>query len=218
MMDESLTPEELKALRDSIKWEDSQRDASRLANLVSSKCRRYGFPVDKDDALQEIALIWMICKRNFDPKFGATFRTYFSNAVMKAWPTVAKHHTDKATHNAMQIDSFFEGDGGTESLEIEDERAENPEREAIRSELIAQALERNPSLVPMLKLVESPPEELLKELVAARAQFDYAKSMGIAIDAPPVALTPKVISKIFGMNWRHRQALGKQLEKATRYV
>jgi hypothetical protein len=177
--------------------------------------------LEYDDLMQEIRMTWMACVRGFDPQRGIKFVTYFSNAVRHNWQAIyGKYHDELLDTATTTIDSNKDDGFANSIFDVIENMDAIPQDEAIiRRESIEKGLRKAPLLNRLLHLVQDEPEDLMQELEAAKAQQEYAHQLGVKVSRlPPRALTPRVLLRIFGANWRARERLIKEIEQVSSHV
>jgi hypothetical protein len=198
----------------SLRFQDYERLAHFLTRKLCGWAQARGANPDYGDLFQEVALVWSVCRDQFDPSRGVKFSAYFAQAALHHWGKLRRQ---------IQRDKRMVSFDHSPSQEMEqamwdalpDERACNPESQVLREETIEGLLEANPLLARLVELSVDPPDELTHELAAMRSQVAWAQELGVHdLDAPPVALTPRLLSKTFRFNWRHRQILQSETSKA----
>jgi DNA-directed RNA polymerase specialized sigma24 family protein len=198
----------------SLKFQDYERLTHFLARKLCGWAQARGGSPDYDDLYQEVSLIWWRCRDQFDPTRGVLFPAYFAQAALHHWARVRREV--ERGRRTISLDQAPNAQIEASLAELLcDEHAGNPEMDALRQEAIAETLEASPLLLRMVELSLDPPEDLAQELVALRAQVAWSHDMGLGeCETPAAALTPRLLSKTFRFNWRNRQLLLTEINKA----
>jgi hypothetical protein len=204
------------AIDQTLRFEDYERLIHKLARVLYGRaCARdkVGVQPSYEDIFQDLCVVWTMCRDAFDHTRGVKFATYFFNAAMNRWRYVAR---DISRQNAtVSISQFLTN----EEVDIEDLLIDpndiDPEANFARKEWARLALERNPLLARLIELSANPPQEFEAELVALKAQREWAKELGVTMEEQvPVNFTPTLLGQTFRFNWRQRLAM-KPFEEAA---
>lgn len=160
-----------------------------------------------DDIFQDLALVWVQCRDQFDPSVGAPFSSYYYRAALNHWPRCAKQVM--AENATVSIEEPVNPDDQVRLEELLTDPAElSPEERFARREWVDASLDDNPLLSRLLELSADPPPDLKRELMALAAQQVWMRERGLPVDQPaPVAFTPNLLIGTFNFNWRHRLLL-----------
>lgn len=194
-----------------LRFDDYKNLAHWITVRVRARAARAKLNLDYDDVFQEVALIWTRCRDLYRPETGVKFSTYFANSGLRSYRRVCQSilgHPEELNYEDFSHPGSE--DEGAHFLDYTaDPKAENPELQVMRMEEVKRMLgPANPLLLRLVRLCADAPPELMEQLKAAKAQYDFAKQMGVAPgESPPVALTPQVVGKIMRFNWRKRKEL-----------
>ena len=209
---------------ETIKFEDWHRLAKKLASYFKHWVGNWGHTISYEDAYSEVCLRWVLARRGFKPELGFAFSTYFTRSVHNAVrPFVMSLRSENDGVNISLNDSILSaGDSDNFSLDnvLEDITARSPELIASQHESRDQLAIHAPMLHRLLTLMQECPDELMSELQAVKAQREYAHDLGLECydSVAPTILTPKILARIFGLNWKQIKRLKNEFREAVNHV
>jgi DNA-directed RNA polymerase specialized sigma24 family protein len=197
-----------------VRFQDYQRLVHMLSHKLCGWASARGGRLDHDDVAQELAVIWVRCRDGFDPTRGVRFASYFARAAINHWSVLRRElDTQRST---ISLDQSPSDDAEMTLAEVLSEADQlSPEEKLLRDEQLEATLTANPLLARLVQLSANPPPELHAQLTAIQAQAQWARELGVeSLDAPPVALTPRLLGRTFRFNWRQRLLLQPQPPRA----
>lgn len=204
-------------------FQEDEAYAKRLANMLYR--RSTSNPKSSmtwDDIYSDVCLTWVACRDNFNPDAGASFKTYFANAVVHNYGNAAKRRFRSIETSSLSIDTSGheeDGDGGSlHEWEAIADHSADIESAVARRQKLRRLAGKYPLLVRCLELCADTPDDLQQELKAFQDYTQIASSMGFMVEAAPSALTVNMLHKVFGFNWRDRRVLHEEMERAAEYV
>lgn len=198
------------ALADGLRFSDYENLTHALTHKICGWARAAGGHLAYEDVFQDLALVWVRCRDQFDPSQGAKFGTYYYNAALHEWGRFKREirvqrRTVSASVSGEEDGQDGQDERGADITGIADDATASPEEQLIQRQRAAVALRRNPLMHRLISLSVEAPDDLQAELHALAAQRDWAARCGTPIsETPPTALTPVILSRIFGFNWRHK--------------
>ncbi len=196
--------------------EDHQALIAWVAGTIKRNAYREGIALDLDDAKQEAAMVFLLCTRHFNPDKGAKFSTYFIRAAMHEYRNIVTRLAGREPQRMISLHQPLPCEDGSDPLEListlEDPESENPETRFARDEEVARRL-RDRTLRKVAELCAHPDAEMAQELAALKAQEQWARERGINVAQAPTGLTPRMVGKALGFNWRNRQDLIEAMEE-----
>lgn len=202
-------------------FRDDEAYARRLTNYLFRKTRHSSPSITWGDIYSDVCLAWVQCRDNYDPDKGASFKTYFSHAVMRNYGIAARRRYRSTEAHTISFDHYRgdnnDGDAQDDWDALADQ-AEDIERAASQRQRLRRLSGKFPLLTRMLELCADTPDDLQQEISALREYTARAGALGVAMEAAPTAMTVNNLHKIFGFNWRHRRILHEEMERAAEYV
>lgn len=199
------------SLQKPLRFEDYERLTHKLTRkLYGWACARdrQGKPPAYEDIFQDLAVIWVQCRDGFDPSQGVQFSTYYTVAAIRHWARLELQV--KRENTTISLDEPVRSQEDSVLLEeiLVDPTELTPEEHLARREWASGSLGANPLLARLVEISTHPPPELKRELMALAAQRVWAQQQGLAVDqSAPSVLTPTLLGRTFGFNWRHRLAM-----------
>jgi hypothetical protein len=202
-----------------LNYKDYEGLVAWCASKILRRAAAQGLHLEIKDVTQEVAMVWVRCAARFDPSRGVKFSTYFARAAAHEYgDIVAGLCPDRGRVVASLNDPVRTHDGGEmERIECTpDDNAEDPERQLLQSDHLAQALAVRPLLRRVAEICAAPDVEMRRELAALKSQSEWARQLGVkAHHQLPTGLTPRMVGKAVGFNWRDRRLLIESLEGAA---
>ncbi|CCG43327.1 sigma factor [Magnetospirillum molischianum] len=196
-------------------------DYKRLISLCAFKAHRRlvaaGCSTTFDDVFQEMSLTFVRAARSFDPNKGVAFSTFL---VRACWNNVNRMAKGEVSHVGLSLDSQSWGeDGDEEGLheQFADENAVNAEEaleEAQHRERILNDL--SPLTRRFVELLDSPPDAVIRELVALRARAEFARRRGIEPSPVPKSVTSAFVARVMGLSLSERTKVYGELARVVR--
>lgn len=170
------------------------------------------------DIEQEIAITWTICRDKYEPDKGVAFVSYFVRAVWFNVNRWSKEQIDQAHLAPTSLDDTVGEDDNMERHDVVADPAESIDTVMMRAQSLSRVLRRlSPMAQTFVRLLESPPPELYRQLDHLRARGEYGRQRGLPSQTPH-HITAALVFRAMGVKSTERTLIYREIQTALAAV